>query len=81
MIEIINTMPSAIGTANHIPIMPYNLGSIKSPAVTNPKVRSKDNIDDILPFDNAVNIAQTNIFNPQNKKLYTNTENPFCAKL
>ena len=81
MIEMINTILSATGTANHMPIIPYNLGSIKSPAVTNPKVLSKDNIADILLFDNAVNIAQAKIFNTQNKKIYANTEKPFFAKL
>ncbi len=76
IIEITNTMPSAIGTANHTPFVPQISGSVKRHVVTKPNVLRKESTVDIFPFDKAVNIEDANIFNPQNKKLQENILKP-----
>ena len=67
---------SAIGIANHTPVTFKNLGSIKRKTVINPNVRRKDIIADTFPFDNAVNRAEENILQPENKNPKEKIANP-----
>ncbi len=45
----------------------------------NTNVRKHDSIADRFPFDNAVNVAEIKILQPQNKKLDEKIKNPFVA--
>ena len=70
---------SAIGTASHTPVTPKILGRVSNSTGINPNVRRNDKIADNVPLDNAVNIAEAKIFNPQNRKLNGKIRNPFLA--
>ena len=71
--------PSATGTAIHTPVIPKNRGSTRMLPATSPNVRKKDSMAETLPLDNAVNMADVKIFNPQNKKTQEKMENPPAA--
>ena len=45
----------------------------------NPKVLKKEIRADILPLDKAVNVAEENIFMPDNRKLKEKSTNPGAA--
>lgn len=64
---------------SHTPVTCKNRGRMNINAVTNPKVRKNDMAADDFPSDIAVNIAEANIFAPENKKLKEKIENPFSA--
>ena len=68
-----------MGTASHTPVTPKRFGNISSSTVIKPKVRRKDKIAEIFPFDNAVNAAEVKIFCPQNRKLKEKSKNPFLV--
>lgn len=68
-------------TAIHAPLIPIKGGSTNSPAERNTKVLKKDIIAEILPFEKAVNKAEENILNPENKKDILYSINPLMAKL
>ncbi len=70
---------SAIGTASHTPVTPQIFGNVSNSTVISPKVRRNDKTADSFPFDNAVNVAEVKIFNPQNRKLKGKIKNPFRA--
>lgn len=57
-------MHSAAGTASQIPFTPMRLGRISIFATIRTKVRMKDMAADIFPLENAVNIAEENMFSP-----------------
>lgn len=64
-----------------MPFTAKNCGRINSPATINTNVRKKDIRAEILPFENAVNIADAKIFIPLNKKPRLNIANPPIAML
>ena len=64
-----NARNSAAGDASHTPVIPKKRGRIRIAPVNNTKVRRKDKNADTFPLDKAVNIADTKIFSPLNKKL------------
>ena len=72
-------LSSAIGTASHTPVTPKRFGNVSNSTVISPKVRRNDKIADSFPFDNAVNMAEVKMFNPQNRKLKGKIKNPFRA--
>ena len=74
-----NAIPSAMGTANHTPVIPQRADSSGIPPAVSPKVRRKDKNAETFPFDNAVNIADVKIFRPQNRKLQEKIRSPFAA--
>lgn len=76
-----NVKSSAIGTANHTPVIPKYFGITIKPNIIKPNVLKKEIMADTFPLDNAVKIADEKILKPENKKLNTNIENPFVAIL
>ena len=77
--DITNIIPSAIGTAIHIPITPKIRGSTMMPEASRTKVLRKDRAADTLPFDSAVNMADVKMLVPQNRKLNEKIANPLVA--
>ena len=66
--EKIRASPSATGTASQIPFSPISAGRINKAMTKKTKVRKKDSIPDIFPFENAVNKLDAKMLIPVNKK-------------
>lgn len=71
--------PSATDIDTHIPIPPNIFGKSRMDATRIAKVLSVDINADIFPFENAVNNADANILNPQNRNETAKYDHPKLA--
>ena len=72
-------IPSAVGTAIQIPMIPKSRGSSRIPPQSRPKVRRKDRTAETLPLERAVNRAEIKILKPQKRKFMEKTGKPAAA--
>lgn len=70
---------SANGTAIHTPTTSKNCGSISKATEIKTNVLKVEMIADTFPLDKAVNVAEANMFKPQNKKLIGKIRKPCRA--